>query len=82
MFRGANVKNNTAKTDEMEQMINCHEFLEQFSATEQAELMGLLESLVSEGELLISEDHPLWFAFDQLTKYISRQTDELPIRRH
>ena len=76
------MQNKTVKIDEMEQMINCCEFLQQFSAAEQAELMGFIESLVSEGELLISEDHPLWPAFDQLTKYITRQTDILPIRRH
>lgn len=70
------------KTDEMEQIINCYEFLQQFSAAEQAQLMGLIESLVSQGELLISKDHPLWLPFNQLAKYISRQIDELPVRRN
>lgn len=74
------MKNKSAKMNEMEQIISCYEFLEQFSTAEQAHLMGLIESLVSKGELLISEDHPLWSAFDQLTKYIRRETDELLIR--
>jgi hypothetical protein len=82
LFAGAKVKNKPTKADEMEQMVSCYEFLQQFSTAEQAQLMGLLESLVSQGELLISEDHPLWFPFDQLAKYISRQIDELPVRRN
>jgi hypothetical protein len=34
---------------EQEQILSCYEFLQQFSAAEQAQLMGLLESLVSQG---------------------------------
>jgi hypothetical protein len=33
--------------NETEQIISCDEFLEQFSAAEQAQLMGLIESLTS-----------------------------------
>ena len=42
--------------------------------------MEWIETLLSEGEVRVDGDHPLFNAFDGLAKYIGHQSDQLPIR--
>jgi hypothetical protein len=56
----------------------CAEFFAQFTAAEQGQLIRWVELLVAHGEVEIDETHPLSGPFDILTKYISREIDELP----
>jgi hypothetical protein len=74
------MKNKQSLKSEIGEMMVCFEFLEQFSPAEQAQLMEWIETLVSEGEVRVDGDHPLFNAFDGLAKYIGHQSDQLPIR--
>ena len=41
--------------------------------------MAWVERLVAEGRIEMDSTHPLFEAFDALTKYISQQIDTLPL---
>jgi len=58
---------------------SCMKFLMQFTLEEQATLMAWVERLVAEGRIEMDSTHPLFEAFDALTKYISQQIDTLPL---
>jgi len=51
----------------------------QFTLEEQATLVAWVERLVAEGRIEMDSTHPLFEAFDALTKYISQQIDTLPL---
>ena len=58
---------------------SCMKFLMQFTLEEQATLVAWVERLVAEGRIEMDLTHPLFEAFDVLTKYTSQQIDTLPL---
>jgi len=59
--------------------IRCAAFFAQFSSAEQRQLMTWLAKLMFKGEVLVSEDHSLFNAFDSMLKYVGHKSDHLPL---